>query len=420
MTGILKQQTKNKPLIGALLSANAVALFLCELILILPDDAFTLLPIYKNVTPSYILYDWLHYSFGLFLLAILFTGLLFAFLRRDKVYFLFILYCLVREAFYYHLIDKNAISYKSFEIYLTILTGLSFIEIVCYCFPSFQSKRDFYILFLILNMLTIFATFVLGGNSNIRDRCNAVNLDVGESGILCCILLIFLLGSPKASKTIFVPLTILAIYLTGSRISLIFGILILAFYFARLFFVTKNQTTKFLIVFFLLMFIAVVFLESGHILEAINSSRLAVVFDSSSMTSDDSYLGRVKSIFIGFDIIRKNPFGLSAFFTNLQLETISRGFWTFPHSYLIVLYLLLGPLFLFFFVVYLRYMFLVKKHDKTLFAVLLFLLLNSFVNGGVTVNFKIVFLLLFPLIISIQRVKKSKQNTLPLLRRNRV
>ena len=63
-----------------------------------------------------------------------------------------------------------------------------------------------------------------------------------------------------------------------------------------------------------------------------------------SMESDSSVLGRSRSIGIGFKIIKEHPFGISGFFTNLQLETQKYGFPTFPHSTFLTYYILIGPI----------------------------------------------------------------------------
>ena len=55
------------------------------LLLLLPDDVFSWLPVYQCVTPGFVSYKWLNYSFGIIQLVILLIGILIAVIKKHKL-----------------------------------------------------------------------------------------------------------------------------------------------------------------------------------------------------------------------------------------------------------------------------------------------------------------------------------------------
>ena len=117
--------------------------------------------------------------------------------------------------------------------------------------------------------------------------------------------------------------------------------------------------------------------------------------DSINMKNDSSFQRRMLSISIGFKIIEKNIFGISGYVTNLQIETQKYGFDTFPHSTLLVYYILLGPIViaLIFWMIYT----IQRAYKKKLVYFLTTLYTFSFLcaTGAPIVSFKPIFFYLF-------------------------
>ena len=74
--------------------------FMCFL-MILPDDVFGWIPIYRSVTPSSISYRWLDYNFGIIQLLFLFIGIYYIVRLKKTKAFLFIILMLIRELIYF-------------------------------------------------------------------------------------------------------------------------------------------------------------------------------------------------------------------------------------------------------------------------------------------------------------------------------
>ena len=111
---------------------NDIYKFLLFILLIVPDDFFSLFAIYTNESPWFIAYKWLHYSYSIVLLVVLIIGLLLTLFHKEITLWLLIGYCLLRELLFWTTDTNSCFSTGSYEIYLTLFTGITLAKIVQY------------------------------------------------------------------------------------------------------------------------------------------------------------------------------------------------------------------------------------------------------------------------------------------------
>ncbi len=375
------------------------------LILILPDDAFSKLAIYESTTPSYIRYKWLNYYFNILQLGIVFFGLYVAFVLRKKWFVLIAFLMAIREVFLLLLTDNSIFTSNRYEMYLTLLVGYSLLL----CMEGFIGNGEditrLFEWFLIANVLTIYVNVIMGGGTGILEgRYHASNLDVGGTGTLCVICCIYYLFCNKSvfKKTLIIILSLVGLFLSGSRANLLFLILFFACYFVAIIIrrITTAETVdrrklfnRFIASLLgIIIILIILFLNRNLIISIFESSRFFSMF-SSSWGQDDSVLGRTASLRAGFDILSHYPVGISGFFINLQQEMVLRGYPTFPHSTLLSSYLLYGPIVI---CIYLYWCKTIKRIDNIRNGytwIILYFIISTVVYGGPLVNFKIIFMI---------------------------
>ena len=97
--------------------------------------------------------------------------------------------------------------------------------------------------------------------------------------------------------------------------------------------------------------------------------------------NDDSLSSRLISFNTGFSILSENWFGISSSPIDLQQTTINYGYPTFPHSTIIVYYLLFGPIALFVFG-YMVFLCFKLMRNKDSFYIPILCIIVSFVIYG--------------------------------------
>lgn len=375
-------------------------------VLIVPDDVFTLFTIYTNRTPDYIAYKWLNYSYNIFLLAIVLLGLLLSNYHDEKVLWILCILVMVREIFFFFLSNNSCIKDGSYEIYLTLFTGISLAKLLEYACEDVEELNRFFWTIIIFNVFTVYLAAILQfGQAN---RYNAVNMDVGSTGTICSLTIIYCLFGEEVKKRMLLVITAAgALFLSGSRVNLLLLVVILSSgYLIRV--IQQRKINKIIVIGLIIImsfsFLGFVILGVSRLRAIISSkfsiARMIASFSLKGMEGDASVLGRTKSIGIGMDIIKNNPWGISGYFTNLQIQTVQRGFPTFPHSSLIDYYIFLGPVIILFIVsviVILRRLFLTKFSQ---FMALLYIFIFITISGGPIVNFKLIFIYTAIMIIS--------------------
>lgn len=375
--------------------------FFLLIIMLLPDDFFAIGSLYRSTSPGNISYKWLNYSFGVLLLILALIGVTQGILHSQYALLFLFPIQFFREFLYYALGKNNLFSANAYEIYFTLIVGCATISIF-QNLPDPDAADSFFWFICYLNVATVYANYLLGENGMVG-RYNSINLDVGTTGTLCGLVLLHVLSSVRnRHKWLAVLFIVVALLLSGSRVNLILA----GIFFAAQLFVRDSYhfKVKKLVVFLSIFFVlaagcaSLVFLYSagGNFTRQVNSlwngSRMLQTFDWADMSQDRSVLGRLKSIRIGFDILKAHPLGISGYFINLQRETIARGFSTFPHSAILDFYLLLGPVSLLLFALWGKILCGLWKKSKERFWVFAYMVIFLLLSGGPILNFKIIFL----------------------------
>lgn len=392
--------------------------FLAFIILCLPDDVFTFFAIYSNKTPGFIAYRWLDYSFNIILMFILVVGLLMTITRSEKGLWGLIVLAVLREVIFLITEASSCFVAGSYEIYLTLLTGIVLAKIVQYIANDLEDLNRFFWAVIIFNVCTVYLAIIMHiGHAN---RYNAVNLDVGSTGTICALTIFYCLFNENIKYRIGTALVALfALFFSGSRVNLLLTLLLLIVGVIIRSIQKRSVKKRVFIGFTCLALLGLIFLvymdtkNQGIVLNGnVNMMRMAATFSLDEMGSDNSVLGRSTSIAIGLDIIKKNPFGISGYFTNIQMETIKRGFPTFPHSLLLVYYIFLGPIIFLLLFNILKNLKVLFKYNFSQFMVLLYMFAFITISGGPIVNFKLIYIYTSILLISNMFVNEIEVNDL--------
>lgn len=367
-------------------------------LLILPDDVFAWGELYFSKTPSNIAYKWLNYKFGILALVLIIWGVWAIHITRNRVITTLVACFFFREIFFYMFSPNNCIDQKAYEIYIPLVAGFLLVTIVMRYIKREKDREIFFLRAIFLNIGMIFVS-VLFHLNGIIDRYNAPNMDVEATGAICGMFFVFCLFTVKLKyHFFFAGVSFIALLLTGSRINLLITLLITLA--GVLVLLLKHRNVKKYVVFntvvmslivFILFVLATVFEISVPFISTNIIERMQGALSLTSISSDSSALGRFRSIFIGFDILKENPLGISGYFTNLQIETQKRGFPTFPHSTMLSYYILLGPIILVLILLMIKLLVKLFKMNLSWFFTLAYLFVFFCFTGGPIVSFKPIF-----------------------------
>lgn len=419
----LKQS--NKLVLKVSTSVAAILLFM----LVLPSGIFSFGSLYESLTPVAINYNWLDYRFGVLQLIILIFGLFEFLFQRQMIAIVIFFIALVREILLFLIYDNSIFTNSAYEMYLTIFVGYGLFLIVRRYMNDFQLMDKFYGWFLVTNMLTIYINLAMGGRgttsteeelAHIEGRYHASNLDVGGTGALCLLCIIYLYFSPM-KKTYRYPLLLLSfigLILSGSRADLGFAVAIIGYYFLKkIIHMLKRQKIKIslstmykveIVALGIIIFSIWAVTDMSQFLNRIGFERFEILISMATFSSDASVLGRFTSIQDGLDIITSNPIGISGYFINLQTEMMFRGFPTFPHSSLISGYILFGPIVLLLYVIWGRFLIKNRSYNNKYFWIILYYMISTIIIGGPIVNFKIIFTLVITTVLAYKSLSNQK------------
>lgn len=404
--------------------------FLLIIILILPSAVFSLGSVYESLTPGAISYNWLNYEFGILQLVILVIGILEIICQRQGVAVIIFSIALIREIFLFFVYDNSIFTDSAYEMYLTILVGYSLFLIARRYLNKFKLLDKFYGLFLITNMITIYINVAMGGRgttsteaelAHIEGRYHASNLDVGGTGTLCLLCIIYLYFSEMKNvyRYPLILLSIIGLILSGSRSAVVFIIILMGYYLLKsLLQSLKKSTMKVHITTLYKIIVAVVlgsiiaifaFSNLSFIFTHIDLQRFEALLSVASASSDSSVQGRFTSIADAIDIIINNPLGISGYFVNLQTEMIMRGFPTFPHSSLLSNYILFGPIIFGVYFIWGYFLGKEKKYNNKYFWIILYYTVSTIAFGGPTVNFKVIFAMILSTYLAFKSLRNEER-----------
>lgn len=380
-----------------LISKDAVWKWLLLFIMLLPDSAFQAICLYSSGTPSDIPYKWLDYKFGLLYLIVLIIGIINAVKKHNKWIGMAFIVMMAREVSMCLVSRNNIFSHSSFEMYLSLFTGVLFAFVIRSCCKNIGDFNKYLKILLCGNVMTIYLNAIMG-LTGIEGRYNIVNLDVGTTGWVCCIALIFtIIEKNERFFCAKVFLWTFALFLSGSRVNflitlvVIFGIVFLRILRVHHF---KRRTLCFAAMGMIAVMAAVIWLlytQNGQLIisNLTQNSRILQALNISRLSKDGSIIGRQSSLSAGIDILANNPFGIAGYFINLQRETRMRGFDTFPHFGMLDAYILFGPIVLPLYAQWIKSLFRLYKQKSEHFFLLASLVIYQIIAGGPIVNFKI-------------------------------
>lgn len=365
----------------------------------MPDDFYKITSVY-NVTSRYSPdYNWLNWPISfVFILVPIFLSIKSNRAGFSKV-ILIVLSGLILLDLFRVLFGQTV----SFALYLSVSIAY---------FSAITVKKSLntdkiYWMFLSFNVLTVYLGFILqrkvindSGDLLYANRFNAINLDIGFTGILCMIFVVLSYIEKPKHYLIFIITGLIGILLSGSRIALLAVIL----YFLI---VSWQKGIKSILITAVVLIIGWVVLSGLNVSLAIRLSELMnsiIDIRLSNLTSNhDSLIGRIWSIKTGLKVLYNHPLGLGLDISNVQFRMNAFGYPTFPHSSLLVLILMIGPLgLLLYMFIYVRALSKVKGKYRSLVHIIF--LYNIFA-GGAIINPKIFFVY-----ITLYLIAKSSDN----------
>lgn len=376
-------------------------------LLILPDDIFSITSLGSFNSPESIIYKWLDYPVSF--IHLIFAVIPFFYLNKKIVInAIFIFICLLCRDLLFHT-KRDLLVFNNFnlEFYLSILTGIGL-------FLSINKSKylDFFHWFLFLHCLTIFVGFFLGReliNTNgvilATNRFNASNLDVGSSGLFMSVFVLHNMTSKK-SKPFLVLLSITALILTGSRINFLLLIVFLSIYYRKKIVLYMMSFKKIYVLLCFLFLITSLDFSEYDFLNRITDLFGLLTSNDTSILDDSSFLGRIKSIIVGFDLLKAFPYGIAFSFVDIQLLMQEYDYPTFPHIGFLAWYLAFGPVL--FFLIYKYFKLIIQSSKLNLregVYILWYIIIYNLIAGGLFVNFKIFFFYVFIHMMHCQEVK---------------
>lgn len=389
---------------------SSIINILLFIILLMPEEFFSLGAIYSSSTPAMIAYKWLDYHYGVVPIIIVILGICMLFNEKKIIHLIVFLLVVLREGIIFLFGENSCFTNQAYEIYLTLITAFCMVNIVKKINFTILQRENFFWRSIFLNILTVYISWLFN-LSSISDRYNASNLDVETTGMICGLSIIFCLFEENVSyRYLLMIIALGALVLSGSRVSFLIVIGVVTFGLLKRLIIGKVEkkqiANKLLIVILIIAIIVctlvlakysklnITFLQSNII------ERMKEALYINSLESDGSVLGRMQSIAIGLKIINDHPFGISGYFVNLQLETQRYGFPTFPHSTVVSYYILLGPIVLIFLIYIVKLIKQLYKRSLSLFLCLLYICIFVCLTGGPIVNYKVFYFYFFFVSIS--------------------
>ena len=318
------------------------------LILSLPDGIKNMTCLYKMTTRGiHVTYTY-NYYFSFLEIPIIFLGLLYyKYSRVIKFIWIYVLILAINIA-YFLIGASNIITLQSYESFLLLLTGFCTACIVLRNQNDFLDVERILDWFIVLQFALQIVSMVSGA-SGADGRYAAIGMGSGATASLACEYLIWTLFARKGDTKLFPAIcAIVTILLSGSRTNLLVFLLIAIIFLGRL---IKKQIEDghgrrifwvLLIGVPALILVIIFSVRNGGSVE-----RFSALFEGNffyNVSTDDSFLGRQRSIEGSFRILKDHPIGIP--FSIYTIEDLSSQYFTmeYPHSTLFSYILLWGPI----------------------------------------------------------------------------
>lgn len=381
---------------------------------ILREEVFQITSIIEYSTPQYIYYDWFKFAVSYLFAPILFWLILRICLLREIKYLtlkVIVFWSLLLIVNYL----KAYVIGDYFSSELIILQSISIVAIIIvietFRMDSLKQLWE-YGVYIHLAGLWINILFNL---TKISNRFNAQNMDVGGTGLLLTIFIIYL-WFVKRERGVFKSLFfILSIFFTGSRIGLLIIAVIVSILFASSARTEKYTYKSILYVIFSMTVLIVAIAGSADLL--LNNEMVVRNLSTFSLDfyqdQDESAQGRLLSLITGFEVIKQHPFGVYNSAYSLQYVMQETGYPTFAHSTVVSLYIVWGPFAIFMYYALTKLIVRLKRNKSNYFPVIMALVVMFISTGGPMVNWKINWFQAIICYLSYKSLINGRTNQLP-------
>lgn len=318
------------------------------LVLSLPDGIKNMTALYKmttrgiNVTYTY------NYYFSLLELPIIFVALAkYRYSKSIKFLKVFILIAIL-NIFYWILNLENVFQLHSYEMFLLLLTGFSAAVIVMDSENTFQDVDTILDWFTILQFVLLIVSMVSGASGQ-DGRYAAIGMGSGATANIASYYLVWTFFL-RMSKTKILPagIAFITVILTGSRTNLLAFMLIAIVFISKL---IKKQIDdrngrKLLYCLIVIVPLLILVLISNRGVKMESFERITSLLQGNifnNITSDGSYLGRMRSVEGSLRILKENPNGLPFSIYAIEKESARAFSMEYPHSTLLSYILLWSP-----------------------------------------------------------------------------
>lgn len=318
------------------------------LVLSLPDGIKNMTALYKmttrgiNVTYTY------NYYFSILELPIIFVALAkYRYSKSIKFLKVFILIAIL-NIFYWILNMENVFQLHSYEMFLLLLTGFSAAVIVMDSENTFQDVDTILDWFTILQFVLLIVSMVSGASGQ-DGRYAAIGLGSGATANIASYYLVWTFFL-RMSKTKILPagIAFITVILTGSRTNLLAFVLIAIVFISKL---IKKQIDdgngrKLLYCLIVIVPLLILVLISNRGVKMESFERITSLLQGNifnNITSDGSYLGRMRSVEGSLRILKENPNGLPFSIYAIEKESARAFSMEYPHSTLLSYILLWSP-----------------------------------------------------------------------------
>lgn len=318
------------------------------LVLSLPDGIKNMTALYKmttrgiNVTYTY------NYYFSILELPIIFIALAkYRYSKSIKFLKVFVLIA-VLNIFYWLLNLENIFQLQSYEMFLLLLTGFSAAVIVMDSENTFQDIDAILDWFTILQFVLLIVS-MLSGASGQDGRYAAIGMGSGATANIASYYLVWTFFL-RMSKTKILPagIAFITVILTGSRTNLLAFVLIAVVFIGKL---IKKQIDdrngrKLLYCLIAIVPLLILVLTSNRGIKMESFERITSLLQGNifnNITSDSSYLGRMRSVEGSLRILKENPNGLPFSIYAIERESARASSMEYPHSTLLSYILLWSP-----------------------------------------------------------------------------
>lgn len=319
------------------------------LALSLPDGMKNMTALYKmstrgiNVTYTY------NYYFSFLELPIIIYGLA-KYRHSNSIRFLKIFVAIMILNLAYWFLDlENVIQLDSYEMFLLLLTGFCASIIVMERENTLQDIDNIIDWFTILQFFLLIVSMISGASGG-DGRYAAIGMGSGATANIASYYLVWTFFA-RESKTRMIPVlaAFITVILTGSRTNLLAFLLIAIIFIGRLIRkqIRDGNGRKMLYVTIGIILVVILTLMMGQGIKMESLSRITSLLQGNvliNVTTDGSYLGRLRSVEGSLKILNRYPNGLPFSIYSIERESARMFSMEYPHSTLLSYILLWSPL----------------------------------------------------------------------------